>query len=472
MTRLHWLALIAAVAMVCRAAPAAGPLELPVLPAFPGAEGFGAVAQGGRGCPVYYVTNLDDDGPGSFRDAVSQGQRMVLFKVSGTIALKTGVVVRGPNVTIAGETAPGAGICFRGSQVVIKGDEVILRFLRFRPGDELKTEHDALSISAAKCVIVDHCALSWSTDSLNDVVHLAGRVTVQWCILSEPLNRSVHAKGTHGFATGWGSGTGDDGASYHHNLIAHAASRSPRIGGFNETLADVRNNVIYNLGEGWAYCGEPARINYVANFFVPGPDTRHPDKIFRVNNPRTWIYLRDNYVEGAPAVNESNGAGIQLDDGVALEAVQANLEFPVVPVATQRARDAYQQVLEKAGCTLPWRDAVDERIVESVRNRTGHVIDSPGEVGGWPELKSVDAKQDSDGDGLPDSWERKHGLDPKNPEDGAGWAPLVAGQAAQEQEDVLPPRGQTFARIHRKAKRYSGYTNLEMYLHELVDEAR
>jgi hypothetical protein len=208
----------------------------------------------------------------------------------------------------------------------------------------------------------------------------------------------------------------------------------------------------------------------VANYFLPGPDTRHPDKIFRVNNPKTWIYLRDNYVDGAPAVNESNGVGIQLDDGVVLEAVQANLEFPVVPVATQRARDAYQQVLEKAGCTLPWRDAVDERIVESVRNRTGHVIDSPAEVGGWPELRSIDAKQDSDGDGLPDSWERKHGLDPNNPADGAGWAPLVAGHVVEE--IVLPPGGASTERPYKAKRRHSGYTNLEMYLHEKVGEAK
>src|SRR5687767_7950836 len=208
------------------------------LPAFPGAEGFGANATGGRGKMVYAVTNLNDSGPGSLRDALSGGDRTVVFRVSGTINLESQLRLNKPNVTVAGQTAPGDGICLRGRELFIADtDNVIVRYLRLRPGDEQKAEHDALSIRNCRNVIIDHCSLSWSTDSLNDVTHTSGNVTVQWCILAEPLNKSVHAKGDHGYATGWDgriiNGKGG-GGSYHHNLLAHAFSRAPRIGYYKE----------------------------------------------------------------------------------------------------------------------------------------------------------------------------------------------------------------------------------------------
>ncbi|HEY7090481.1 MAG TPA: hypothetical protein VH518_20455, partial [Tepidisphaeraceae bacterium] len=202
------------------------------LPAFPGAEGFGAGASGGRGGQVYEVTNLNDAGPGSLRDAVSQPNRTVVFRVSGTIVLNSRLEVSKPNITIAGQTAPGDGICLRGHELFIKDTEnVIVRFIRSRPGDEAKVELDAVTVWNCKDVILDHCSMSWSTDSLNDVVKQSGNITVQWCLLSEPLNESVHVKGAHGYATGW-DGRTKGGGSFHHNLIAHAASRAPRIGYF------------------------------------------------------------------------------------------------------------------------------------------------------------------------------------------------------------------------------------------------
>src|SRR5688572_25196912 len=297
------------------------------LPAFPGAEGFGAAASGGRGKAVYAVTNLDDDGPGSLRDALSEGDRTVVFRVSGTINLKTQLRLNKPNITIAGQTAPGAGICLKGRELFIADtDNVIVRFLRLRPGDELKQEHDALSIRNSRNVIVDHCSLSWSTDSLNDVTHTSGNVTVQWCILAEPLNSSVHVKGAHGYGTGWDGRIIDDpaggktggGGSYHHNLLAHCASRAPRIGYYRvgRGLIDCRNNVIYNCGP--SYGGEGDDLNYVANYYRPGPasaELRRPGSLFDVWRGDARIYVFGNVFEGVPDVARDNAAHVTLREG-------------------------------------------------------------------------------------------------------------------------------------------------------------
>jgi pectate lyase len=384
--------------------------------AFPGAEGFGAVASGGRGGDVYYVTNLNDRGPGSLREGLRRGDRTILFQVSGTIDLTKKLNIEVDNVTIAGQSAPGDGICIRGKELSISGKNIVVRFLRIRPGDELGEEHDALTIQNAKQVMIDHCSLSWSVDSLCDVVRDTGNVTVQWCILAEPLNKSAHHKGAHGYGTGWGSGP-DAGNSFHHNLLAHCNSRSPRIGSEPSALVDVRNNVIYNLGDGWAYGGERADVNYVANYYKPGPGTRRPHEIFRISSPETRMYLADNFVAGDPGVTQDNRLGIAADKGVAASHALVPHSFAVAEVATQPAGEAYESVLQFAGAMRPRRDAVDERIVADVRNGTGQIIDSPRDVGGWPELESAAPNKDSDGDGLPDDWEREHQRDPHDAED-------------------------------------------------------
>lgn len=409
-------------------------------PAFPGAEGFGAMASGGRGGEVYYVTTLNDDGPGSLRDAVSQPDRMVLFKVSGTINLTRRLVVNVPNITIAGQTAPGDGICLRGKELFIADtSNVIVRFLRCRPGDELKQEHDALTVWNAHNVIIDHCSMSWSTDSINDVVKGSGNVTVQWCILSEALDRSVHTKGAHGYATGWDGRNG--GGSYHHNLIAHCNSRTPRIEKAGPgVLVDIRNMVIYNPGEGGAYGGEEARFNFLANYFKPGPNTRHPKTIFRISSANSRGYFADNFVEGWPDGTRNNVWGIVFDEGVDRTSVLVDKPFEVAAVTTHSAQQAYELVLAYAGAVLPRRDAVDQRIISDVRNGTGKIIDSQADVGGWPELKSAPSPPDSDGDGMPDQWEQQRGLNPSDPTDGTKIAE-------------------------------GGYSNLELYLNELAAAA-
>lgn len=408
-------------------------------PAFPGAAGFGADASGGRGGDVYIVTSLADDGEGSLRKGLQKGDRTIVFAVSGAIALKRPLVVDASNLTLAGETAPGGGICLRGAGFVLRGENVVVRFLRFRPGDEHGVEHDALTIWGARRVMIDHCSLSWSTDSLNDVVRDSSHVTVQWCILSEPLNQSVHAKGAHGYGTGWGSGPGG-GNSFHHNLLAHCNSRSPRLGSEEGALVDVRNNVIYNRGSGWAYGGEHARINYVGNFLKPGPNTKRPGEIFRLSHADTRMYLRDNVVAGEAEVSADNTRGLTADDGLDAEAALVVEPFPAPPVQEHPAEMAYELVLQHAGAILPRRDAVDVRIVSDVRNRSGGIINSQQDVGGWPELESTAPPDDSDGDGLPNAWEQSHSLNPYDKTDG--------NQVADD-----------------------GYTNLEHYLHELAAAA-
>jgi pectate lyase len=430
---------------ICATASAA--LAAPKALAFPGAEGFGASASGGRGGAVYEVTNLDDAGPGSLRDALAQGNRTVVFRVSGTIDLKTQLRLNKPNVTIAGQTAPGDGICLKGRELFIADTEnIIVRFLRLRPGDELKQEHDALSIRNCRNVIVDHCSMSWSTDSLNDVTHTSGNVTVQWCVLSEPLNGSVHVKGAHGYGTGWDGRIIDGkggGGSYHHNLLAHCASRAPRIGYYKlgRGLIDCRNNVIYNCGA--SYGGEGDDFNYVANYYRPGPasaELRRPaGNLFDIWRDDSRMYVFGNAFEGIPDVEKNNAAHVTFKKGEPSRVLVPE-PFEVPAVETQSADEALRLVLASAGAILPKRDAVDERILDDARNRTGKIINSQADVGGWPTLVSAPPPPDADHDGMPDAWESANSLDQNNPADGSQLRP-------------------------------DGYTQLEHYLNDLANKA-
>ena len=250
-----------------------------VLPSFPGAEGFGAITTGGRGGKVYHVTNLDDSGEGSFRWACSQsGTRTIVFDVSGTIHLKSELRIRNGNVTIAGQTAPGDGICVADYPFVISAPNIIIRFMRFRLGNEaLKTnstahEGDGLGGMDGSKIMVDHCSVSWSIDECLSV-YGSRNITVQWCMVTQSLVNSGHSKGAHGYGGNWGGA----GASYHHNLLAHHGSRTPRLGPRPSTQLDermdLRNNVIYNYAGEGCYGGEAMTVNMVNNYFKPGPAT-------------------------------------------------------------------------------------------------------------------------------------------------------------------------------------------------------
>ena len=392
-------------------------------PAFPSAEGFGKYTIGGRGGKVYIVSNLNDNGPGSLREALeAKGPRFVVFAVSGTIALEDELGIEDPYITVAGQTAPGGGICVKNYQVEVDADHVILRYLHFRPGDEAGKEQDAFSAEGDH-IVVDHCSVSWGVDETLSI-NKGSNITVQWCMVTESLTDSIHKKGKHGYGGLWGG----PGGSFHHNILAHHTSRTPRASGNKESgLLDHRNNVIYNWGFNSAYGGEMWPRNFVNNYYKSGPATRHDMKhrIFLQKDPRGKMYAAGNYVSGFPEISKDNwNGGIDFaEDGEATEAtLRVDTEYVVAPVTTQSAEEAYALVLEKAGASLV-RDTVDARIIEEIRNGTAQygetyagggkgIIDSQKAVGGWPELQSASAPPDGDLDGMPDAWETGKGLDP------------------------------------------------------------
>ncbi len=415
--------------------------------AFPGAEGFGKYSTGGRGGRVFVVSNLNDKGPGSFREAAeSKENRIIVFAVSGTIHLETKLSIKG-DVTIAGQTAPGGGICLADNSVIIGGDNIIVRYLRFRMGDKYQKGgmvdgnggDDAFGGTRRKNIIIDHCSMSWSTDEVFSI-YAGDSTTLQWNIISEPLNYSYHFETgdkdyeRHGFGGIWGGRH----LSAHHNLFAHCSSRNPRFDGIRncpEENVDYVNNVIYNWGNTSVYAGEGGNYNMVNNYYKYGPSTdvnararilvpyKKPPAI-----PFGKFYLAGNFVDGNPAVTGNNQTGVIMNNGTAedKEAALVKQPFPADAVTTQSAEDAYLLVLKNAGALLPQRDTLDERIINDVMNRTGRFIDVQGgyphgtsyelTVHAWPVLTSGTAQPDSDNDGMPDEWEKKKKL---NPEDAA-----------------------------------------------------
>jgi pectate lyase len=393
-------------------------------PAFPGAEGFGSTTPGGRSGRVIFVTNVDDDGPGSFRAACdAEGPRIVIFRVSGLITLAKPIVIKNPYITIAGQTAPGDGICLRNYTFVIATHDVIVRYLRSRLGDVSGQEADSITLaSGAQNVILDHCSATWSEDEALSLAGNVSNVTVQWCLIAEGLNHSKHSKGAHGY----GSLSRANGpVTWHHNLWAHNDSRNPRLGdNYGRSpypTFDVRNNVIYDYGEIASGLTQGVlKVNYVANYIRPGPSSKATTPIHIGGPSDLSFYIRENVFEGNSALTADNS---QFFDPVMINGkrqVQTVAEpFVVQPVKTTSAQRAFEAVLRLVGASLPRRDSVDARIVEEVRQRKGSIIDSQEQVGGWPALKSQVAPVDSDDDGMPDSWERQHGLNPHDPADGA-----------------------------------------------------
>ncbi len=408
------------------------------LPAFPGAEGYGRYVTGGRGGDVYIVTNLQDSvtkpPEGSLRWALNkQGPKTIVFAVSGTIELKRRLNISKGDVTIAGQTAPGDGICLSGETVSIESDNVIIRYIRFRCGNDVPGEEpkDAISCIRQKEIIVDHCSMSWSVDeaaSFYDVENF----TLQWCIISESLYDAGHPKGEHGYGGIWGG----KGASFHHNLLASHTSRLPRFCGARyhpdtrETeMVDFRNNVIFNWGFNSSYGGEMGQQNMINNYYKSGPATKK-DVLSRIVEPWDTVgrwHVSGNCVQGSRKISSDNWAGGVQGDYAGHEAIRADEPFRVAPVLTTGAARAYRAVLKNAGATLPGRDAVDERIISETRSGkcaygdsygpgTG-IIDSQNSVGGWPVLKTYGIRPDADRDGMPDNWELKKGLDPSDPSD-------------------------------------------------------
>ena len=395
-----------------------------VVPSFPGAEGFGSTTPGGRGGRVILVTNLDDAGPGSFRAACdAEGPRIVIFRVSGLITLASAIVLKQPYITIAGQTAPGDGICLRNYTFVIATHDVIVRYLRSRLGDLSRQEADNITLAAgAENVIVDHCSATWSVDEALSLAGNVSNVTIQWCLIAEALNHSKHTKGPHGY----GSLSRANGpVTWHHNLWAHNNARNPRLGdNYGRPpypTFDVRNNVIYNYGEIASGLTQGVlKVNYIANYIRPGPDSKALTPIHIGGPSDLSFYIRNNIFEGNRAATADNSRffePVMINGKRQVETVAE--PFSSQPVTTVSAQSAYEAVLRNVGASLPRRDSVDARIVAEVRRRKGSIIDSQAQVGGWPELKSKAAPVDSDNDGMPDSWERRHGLNPHDLRDGA-----------------------------------------------------
>ncbi len=411
--------------------------------AFPTAEGFGRNTTGGRGGKVLFVTNLNDSGSGSLREALNAtGKRYILFKVSGTIALKSRLSLNNGDVTIAGQTAPGDGICIKDYPVVINADNVIIRYMRFRMGDAAAQQADALESRFHKNIIIDHCSLSWSSDE-SATFYANENTTFQWNFVTESLRTSVHEKGSHGYGGIWGGKN----ASFHHNLLANHDSRNPRLGeeagkAFALTdLVDLRNNVIYNWGGNSCYGGEGMNVNIVNCYYKPGPATSKTTRIISIDKNKIvgtevydiWgkFYIDGNVMVGSDAVSNDNwtyGVWNQFHSsyGTVSEADKQKMRMTTPHnisnnVKTDSALEAYERVLKFGGASLV-RDAVDTRIVQEVKTgtysfegskgSTNGIIDSQVDVGGWPELKSTEYPKDTAGDGIPDEWKKKMKLDP------------------------------------------------------------
>jgi hypothetical protein len=389
--------------------------------AFPGAEGAGRLAAGGRGGAVLRVTNLNDSGPGSLRAAVeARGPRTILFDVAGTIRLASDLVIREPRVTIAGQSAPGGGIALADATLVVNADDVVIRHIRARHGDRSGREGDAIWIAGGRRIILDHVSASWSVD---ETLSASARydngggfhdLTVQWSIIAESLRRAGHAKGAHGYGSLIRGGRGAR-ISFHHNLWAHHAARMPRPGNYAGPEADpegplmeFRSNVLYNWGREYAgYNDDEAtliRYAFIDNAYLAGPDSEGA-LAFRERNRLARAWFAGNSMNGAIPADPWSLVGGAIAEDYRLAAAP-----DVAPVAPDPAPSAMTHVLAGAGA---WpRDAADARIVDSVRTRRGRLIDSQDEIGGWPELAPGQPHPDGDGDGMPDAWERAHGFNP------------------------------------------------------------
>lgn len=430
--------------------------------AFPGAEGYGRFSTGGRGGDVYTVTNLNDSGPGSLRDAIVSKEadvpRTIVFAVCGTIVLKSELQVRNVHkLTIAGQTAPGQGVTVRDYGINFEScSDIIVQYMRFRLGDQSKTSDDVIAVGPPEGkshdIIFDHVTATWGIDGIMDV-YSADKFTLQWCLFGEALHRSTHTKGPHAMLMSFRMMKGN--VSIHHNLFFSSRDRHPSLGGYPpprssvDSVFDFRNNVIYNW-EGPCNLAT-GRFHLVANYWKPGPNTQsYEDKLpiapkARAQGVTTGI-IELNHFDGSQSLTADNysafrwGRGKGEYQGVVTEdnfRLSESLVAPADRPMTHQAQEAYRIVLEQAGASRV-RDDSDKRIVSGIEKGTNRRIDSQEEVGGWPRLESeMTAAMDSDGDGMSDVWERVNKLDVDDPED-------------------------------RNRVNSYGYTNLELYLHSLA----
>ncbi len=394
------------------------------------------------------MTTLNDQGEGSLREGIesASGPRTIVFDVSGTIKLKSDLIVSKSYITIAGQTAPGDGITLRGGTFGIQDAEhVIVRYLRVRYGDETEDgDPDAIRTNNVKHVIFDHISASWGVDGIHDLRD-SESFTLQWSLYGEALHDSVHPKGPHAMLASFRDV--QDNISIHHNVFHSSRQRHPTLGGGTngnrEAVVDFRNNINFNW-EGETNFGN-LRVNFINNYYKPGRSTDVDEKPLRVKAEFAEIsrgYLRGNYFMGNDRFTEDNYRAIDYSgDGkygsTTRERFEVDRAFEVVAPATHPTASLPDLLLPRVGASLR-RDAADKRIIAGIIDGTNALIDSQDEVGGWPELQSLPAPVDYDRDGMPDAWELDNGLDPDT-QDHNG-------------TDLSP----------------EGYTNLEVYLHSLV----
>ena len=450
-------------------------LEAQILPAFPGAQGFGSSTIGGRGGKVIEVLNLNAKGEGSLAQALyTKGPRTIVFRTGGSILLTKDIFIDEPFVTIAGQTAPGDGICIRGAAIRIRTHDVLMRNLRFRVGDSLvgpdPDNRDGLAIENSLAetdsaqqpynIIIDHCSVSWAIDENISFWYPCHDITLQNCLISEGLHHSLHTKDTNsliksntlvGHSTGLLLGWGEKHISIHHNLFAHNNGRNPNI--HFDAEAELVNNVVYNWGDwegtvlsNWENFDLPFAANIIGNVYKPlqyisapislSPNTKPGSKIFIENNISPD--LAKLYPELYSATNNwwlVNVAKVDTEKCV--------VRSPAISpsnIVVDDANEVYAKVLADVGATRPVSDFTDARVIKSVREGSGKIIDKVSDVGGWPFYASGLPPEDDDHDGIPNDWEDVHGLNKYNYEDA----------------------------IHTNLSN-DGYTNIEMYINGLFD---
>lgn len=468
-------------------------------PAFPGAEGFARYITGGRGGSVYHVTNLNDSGTGSLREALGKsGKRTIVFDVSGVINLKSDLKISKGDVTVAGQTAPGDGITLANYTVTVAADNVIIRFIRFRRGNAVNINDgaDAIWGRQRKNIMLDHCSFSWSIDEVASFYDNR-TFTMQWCTVAEALTNAGHDKGAHGYGGIWGGKE----ASFHHNFLLHLQNRVPRFNGarynwggydtskYPNTIqaerVDFRNCVMFNWGTGGCYGGPGGGyINMVNNYYKAGPATTNKTRVTQISksdsnnggdNPfpgyTSRYYINGNYVTAAGDNAENyDWKGVVYDNGIptvngvrcvndsknyygeGAGNIPIKLDEPIDAgeVTTHSATVAFEKVVAYAGASYK-RDAVDERYAQEAKDGTATytgsvtgkkgIIDTQNDVGGWPELAKETKPADSDKDGMPDDWETANGLNPK---------------LNDSKLYTIDPKGY--------------YTNLEVYMNSLVQD--
>lgn len=499
--------------------------------AFPGAEGHGRYTTGGRGGVVYFVTNLGDASTGnaatregSLRWCLAQnGPRIITFRVAGTIWLNSPLSITKGDVTIAGQSAPGDGVAVAGQPVTISAHNVIIRYLRFRMGQERVTSADGADVMGSrrfKNIIIDHCSFSWSTDECVSLYE-GENITLQWSIIAESLRLAKHSKGPHGYGGIWGGKN----ASFHHNLMAHNDSRTPRFGPGSTTqgqeLVDMRNCVIYNWAGVGCYGAEAMNVNIVNNFYKPGPATSSgtnrariiaidkktglpaSDSFYPINNKFGKFFIEGNIVDESTSIlntdksicinasqnNWTYGVYNQINSTYNITAAEkaalkTDVPFATGEVTTHIASIAYEKVLAYAGASLR-RDSHDRRIVEETRNGTaafkglspyngkGSVTYPAGTVIGNETLTSettINWKSTSyPKKGIIDSETDIRPADA--PVDWSPWPVLATGEPITDSNADGIPDGWLETNFPGKSASDvdgSGYTLIEMYLNSLV----